>query len=110
MLNTAQASDQACAQDRESAQAKNRRELESVAVLLVGHLDLDGMRLRLGRAMLCEALRRTRGNYTHAAMLLGVRRQAVQQMVRRMELETWALDLKRAEEAAQGEERRVRAG
>jgi transcriptional regulator of acetoin/glycerol metabolism len=41
--------------------------------------------------MLREALVRTRGNYTHAAALLGVRRQAVQQMVQRFELSSWIM-------------------
>lgn len=68
--------------------------LEALATTLVGRVDLDRTRSRVCRAMLREALRRTGGNYTHAAVLLGVKRQAVQQMVRRLELEVWATALK----------------
>lgn len=68
--------------------------LEALAARLVGHLPLDSTRNRVSRAMLLEALVRSRGNYSRAALLLGVRRQAVQQMVSRMDLRDWVTAVK----------------
>jgi DNA-binding NtrC family response regulator len=70
-------------------------ELEALAANLVGLNPVDRAQNRLKRAMLVEALCRTRGNYARAADLLGVRRQAIQQMVARYELRDWARTLHR---------------
>jgi transcriptional regulator with GAF, ATPase, and Fis domain len=64
--------------------------LEELAASLVGKLHLFSAQEGIKRAMLREALRHARGNYTHAAALLGVKRQAVQQMVARFDLCEWA--------------------
>jgi transcriptional regulator of acetoin/glycerol metabolism len=66
-------------------------ELERIVGTMVGQDGIFDVQDRLKRAMLREALVRTRGNYTHAAALLGVRRQAVQQMVQRFELSSWIM-------------------
>ena len=66
------------------------QDLEQLAASLVGKDWLWFTQDRVKRAMLTEALRRTAGNYTRAAELLGVKRQAVQQMVTRFELAEWA--------------------
>jgi transcriptional regulator with GAF, ATPase, and Fis domain len=69
-------------------------ELERLALSLVGTGKVGEAQHLLTRAMLSEALKRTAGNYTRAAALLGVRRQAVQQMVTRFNLEPWARSLR----------------
>jgi DNA-binding NtrC family response regulator len=84
--------DQTAAQDN----AANNHSLEALVAGLVGHLPLDSTRERVNRAMLQEALLRTQGNYSRAAQLLGVKRQAVQQMVSRMELQNWVDAVKRS--------------
>jgi transcriptional regulator with PAS, ATPase and Fis domain len=63
--------------------------LKAIVVRLVGVAELGVANDALRLAMIREALARTRGNYTRAADLLGVRRQAVQQMVSRFELADW---------------------
>jgi Bacterial regulatory protein, Fis family len=63
--------------------------LEVLAADLVGRLPLDSTRERVCRAMVREALAQTAGNYSRAAELLGVKRQAVQQMVARHDLRSW---------------------
>src|SRR4051812_29754979 len=70
------------------------RALERLAPALVGSERVWEIQNRLAKAMLMEALRRTSGNYTRAAELLGVRRQAVQQMVARFSLDRWAAHLR----------------
>lgn len=70
------------------------KELEPLAAWLVGRAGVDGAINQLRRAMLCEALSRTSGNYTRAALLLGVQRQAVQNMVSRYELRQWARSMR----------------
>jgi transcriptional regulator with GAF, ATPase, and Fis domain len=65
-------------------------DLEHLAARLVGKHAVDRAQHRLKRAMLVEALSRTGGNYSRAARLLGVTRQAVQQMVGRYELQSFA--------------------
>jgi transcriptional regulator with GAF, ATPase, and Fis domain len=65
-------------------------ELERLAPLLVGAGWVLEAQERLLRGMLVEALRRTAANYTRAGRLLGVKRQAIQQMVARLGLEGWA--------------------
>lgn len=74
--------------------------LDSLAAELVGVAGVDLMQNRLKRAMLQEALTRTGGNLTRAAHLLGVRRQAVQQMVDRYDLKVWAREVRKADRAA----------
>jgi hypothetical protein len=64
--------------------------LERWACSLVGTGGVCDARDRLTRGMLKEALRRTAGNYTRTAYLLGVKRQAIQQMVTRFQLAEWA--------------------
>ena len=68
--------------------------LERLAGALVGAGQVRDAQDHLTRGMLKEGLRRTAGNYTHTARLLGVRRQAVQQMVTRFGLEKWAASLR----------------
>lgn len=70
-------------------------ELAYVAAGLVGRAGVEGAISRLRREMLCEALARTCGNYTKAALLLGVQRQAVQNMVTRYGLRQWARAVRR---------------
>ena len=74
-------------------------ELERLAPLLVGTGWILDVQERLLRAMLIEALRRTTANYTRAARLLGVKRQAIQQMVARLGLEDWAKSVRNGEGA-----------
>ena len=68
--------------------------VENIAGSLIGAGRIWELQDRLGRGMLLEALRRTGANYTRAAELLGVKRQAVQQMVLRYDLEEWAASLR----------------
>jgi DNA-binding protein Fis len=70
-------------------------QLDQVAALLVGSSSVDLAQNRVKRAMVCEALARTQGNFTKAADLLGVRRQAIQHMVSRYDLRSWAADIRR---------------
>ena len=65
-------------------------ELDRLAAGLVGCAGVEAAINRLRRAMLCEALSRESGNYTKAALLLGVQRQAIQNMVSRYGLRRWA--------------------
>ena len=60
--------------------------LAQLAASFVGQGMLHDAQELLKRTMITEALRRTHGNLTQCASLLGVRRQAVQQMVTRYEL------------------------
>jgi transcriptional regulator with GAF, ATPase, and Fis domain len=71
-------------------------EIGELASRLVGTSALDKLQSRLAEALLREALRRSAGNYTRAAELLGVTRQAVQQMVVRFGLRPLAEDLRKA--------------
>lgn len=64
-------------------------DLEASASRLVGVSKVEFALARAKRAMLREALSRTGGNFTRTAGLLGVRRQAVQQMVARFDLREW---------------------
>lgn len=64
--------------------------LVGLAAALVGTRSLLDAQDSVKRAMVAEALMRTRGNFTRAAELLGVKRQAIQQMVDRYELRGWA--------------------
>jgi transcriptional regulator with GAF, ATPase, and Fis domain len=64
--------------------------LVGMAAALVGIRSLLDAQDSVKRAMVAEALTRTQGNFTHAAVLLGVKRQAVQQMVSRYDLQHWA--------------------
>jgi hypothetical protein len=68
--------------------------LENLAASLIGFGRVWELQERLARGMLMEALRRTGANYTQAAHLLGVKRQAIQQMVLRFDLEDWAAVLR----------------
>jgi transcriptional regulator of acetoin/glycerol metabolism len=68
--------------------------LERLAERLVGQTDLDSVQTRLAEAMLVAALRRTSGNFTHAAALLGVSRQVIQHMVTRFNLREFAAGLR----------------
>ncbi len=65
-------------------------DIETVAASLVGLLKIDLVQDRMKRAMLKEALQRNGGNFTKAAIVLGVTRQAVQHMVTRFEIRDWA--------------------
>jgi transcriptional regulator with GAF, ATPase, and Fis domain len=54
-----------------------------VAVLSVGRLSLNEVKEHVATSMLKAALARSHGNYTHAARLLGITRQAVQYLMSR---------------------------
>jgi transcriptional regulator with GAF, ATPase, and Fis domain len=60
--------------------------IETVGPALVGNITLDVAQHVLKQAMLSAALERTAGNLAHAARLLGVTRQAIQQMLTRYEM------------------------
>lgn len=61
-------------------------QLARAAVALVGRRPMRDAQEQMRRAMLEEALRRTAGNATHAAALLGLTRQATRQLACRYEL------------------------
>ena len=69
-------------------------QLDLIAAQLVGSSGVDLAQNRVKRAMVCEALARTGGNFTKAAHLLGVRRQAIQHMVSRYDLRAWAANIR----------------
>ena len=75
---------------RRAAPDVQLEELNLLAAGLVGRAGVERAINQVRRAMLCEALSRTSGNYTKAAQLLGVQRQAVQNMVSRYGLRQWA--------------------
>ena len=58
-----------------------------LAATLVGTRGVDEVIQEIRHSMLAEALSRSQGNRTHAANLLGVTRQAVQQMLGRYAVE-----------------------
>ncbi|HWO11648.1 MAG TPA: helix-turn-helix domain-containing protein [Polyangiaceae bacterium] len=70
-------------------------QLEVLAKKLLGFSAVDAVQNRVKKAMLREALARTQGNYAQAARMLGVRRQAVQQMVARYDLGPWTESMRR---------------
>jgi hypothetical protein len=72
-------------------------EIESVAAALVGRVHIDLVQDRTALAMLKEALRRTDGNYTKAARLLGITRQGIQQMVARFDIRGFTEELRKRE-------------
>jgi hypothetical protein len=80
----------------EFAPSSDDETLEAMAESLVGLVSLELIRERVCCAMLRAALARTSGNYSHTAELLGVKRQAVQQMVSRFQLGEWVRALKAA--------------
>lgn len=60
----------------------------------VGRIDIAAVVDVLREAMLREALERAGGNITRASDLLGITRQAVQQLIRRFELVEWHQSLR----------------
>lgn len=70
-------------------------QLEVLATKLLGFSAVDAVQNRVKVAMLREALARTQGNFAQAARMLGVRRQAVQQMVARYDLGPWTEAMRR---------------
>lgn len=60
----------------------------------VGRVDMTELTDILREAMVREALERADGNITHASDLLGISRQAVQQLIRRFELVEWHQSLR----------------
>jgi DNA-binding NtrC family response regulator len=70
----------------EPAEVLPTAEIQCMAAALVGRVGWDDVQHRVKRAMLAEALARTSGNLSRTAVLLGVRRQAVQQMLSRYEM------------------------
>jgi DNA-binding protein Fis len=76
-------------------QPERTDDLETFAAKLVGLSGVEIAQARVKRAMLREALVRTNGNFTKTAYLLGVRRQAVQQMVVRFDLRHFANAIRR---------------
>jgi len=61
--------------------------IDALATAQVGHVPILTVQDQVKKAMLQQALARSDGNYVKTARALGVTRQAVQQMVRRYELE-----------------------
>ena len=80
--------------DLEMSSEASLMELDHLAAALVGAGRVWEIQDRIARCMLMEALRQTAANYTRTALLLGVKRQAIQQMVVRFELEAWAGSLR----------------
>jgi transcriptional regulator with GAF, ATPase, and Fis domain len=60
--------------------------IAAAAAALVGSLGVDEVQHQIRQSMLAEALRQSQGNLTRAARLLGVTRQAVQQMLDRYQM------------------------
>lgn len=75
---------------REQGDSTVEKTLYTFGAALVGDVSVDAAQNTLKRAMLAEAITRSSGNLTKAADLLGVKRQAVQQMLNRYEMRTWA--------------------
>lgn len=63
----------------------------------VGCVDMTELVDVVREAMVREALKRAGGNITHASDLLGISRQAVQQLIRRFELVEWHQSLRSEE-------------
>jgi DNA-binding protein Fis len=74
--------------------------LYNFGAALVGDVSVDAAQNTLKRAMLAEAVTRSSGNLTRAANLLGVKRQAVQQMLNRYEMRHWASSMRSKIESA----------
>lgn len=74
---------------RETVRAalEERPDPTSTAADQVGRTAMHIVQDRVRRDMLSQALERTHWNFSQSAKLLGVTRQAIQQMVRRFELE-----------------------
>lgn len=72
--------------------------LEQVAATRVGHDQLANVLDAVKHSMLKTALWRTGGNYTRTACMLGVTRQAVQQMVARYELCSWVESVRQGDD------------
>ena len=68
--------------------------VEAVAPGIVGAVPMDVAQNLLKQAMLIEALQRTSGNLSQAGRLLGVTRQAIQQMLSRYNLRVSAQRVK----------------
>ena len=85
-------------------------EIEVAARALVGRVHIDLVQDRTALAMLKEALRRTDGNYTKAARLLGITRQGIQQMVARFDIRGFTQELRKREDTGRlrGERRASR--
>jgi DNA-binding NtrC family response regulator len=66
--------------------AADRANIATLAAALVGVRGIEEVVQEIRQSMLSEALTRSQGNRTHAASLLGVTRQAVQQMVGRYDV------------------------
>jgi len=79
----------------ENAALGQLQRLDESGAGLLGLVGVDLAQNHLKRAMLREALRRTQGNLTKTADLLGVKRQAVQYMVSRYDLRDWAAGMRR---------------
>ena len=77
-----------------SRAAIDRDLLVAVARRQVGSVDIPDLTDAVREAMVREALEREGGNITRAADLLGVTRQAVQQLIRRFDLGQWHRDLR----------------
>lgn len=63
----------------------------------VGRVNIVDLVDVLREAMVREALERAGGNITHASDLLGISRQAVQQLIRRFDLVEWHQGLRNHE-------------
>jgi hypothetical protein len=68
--------------------------LDRLAADLVGSIPIWEVQEHLTRVMLAVALRNTAANYAQCAQLLGVKRQAIQQMVTRYDLAAWVQQLR----------------
>jgi transcriptional regulator with GAF, ATPase, and Fis domain len=74
--------------------AELSRPLSDFVKLQVGKRTLPSVADEIRRCMLVEAVRRTGGNITRTACILGLTRQAVQQMLSNLQLKDWASRLR----------------
>lgn len=81
----------------ESQETRDHSLLIDAARREVGRVDITKLADVLREAMVREALKRAGGNITHASDLLGISRQAVQQLIRRFELVEWHQSLRSPE-------------
>jgi transcriptional regulator of acetoin/glycerol metabolism len=77
-----------------SRAANDHHLLVAAARRQVGSVDIPDLTDVIREAMVREALEREGGNITHAADLLGITRQAVQQLIRRFDLGEWQRGLR----------------
>ncbi len=78
----------------QQAGAELMRPLSDLVRMQVGRRTLSDISDEIRRCMLVEAVRLNRGNITKTASMLGLTRQAVQQMLSNLGLKGWASKLR----------------